>query len=364
MRVAILSRSITTADAISNDVLGMYEVLKRASFGEVRVFAEGWTIPDNSIQPVTRLKSFLKEPRDILVYHCARGWPPAVRLFKELRCRKVIKYHNITPPEFFAPYNDDIARTCHEGQRELQVLARSASEVVLADSAHNLQELLSSGAPASRSHVLPPFHHTERLQSAAADEQVLNQSQNGKVIICTVGRVAPNKGHVSLIQAFAAYHYGYNRNSRLAIIGKEEMRLRKYSMVLRELIRRLSLDEAVDFTGVVSDSALKTYYSVTSVFLTTSNHEGFCVPLIEAMAIGVPIVAYASSAISETVGRAGVVWEERNPELIAASIDSIVTDPVTRNHLKETGNRRYAELFSNERIADRFTILMRAMIAN
>src|SRR5256885_7777154 len=132
MRVAILSRSITTGDAVRNDVLGMYEVLKRASVGEVRVFAEGSTIPDNSIQPVTKLRSFLKEPRDILVYHYARGWEPAVRLFKELRCHKVIKYHNITPPEFFTPYNQEIARTCHEGQRELQVLARSDSEVFLA----------------------------------------------------------------------------------------------------------------------------------------------------------------------------------------------------------------------------------------
>jgi glycosyltransferase involved in cell wall biosynthesis len=166
--------------------------------------------------------------------------------------------------------------------------------------------------------------------------------------------VAPNKGHVALIQAFATYHRDYNPNSRLIIVGKEDVRFAKYSKLLRKLIDQLGIKSEVNFAGEVSDEELKAYYDLADVFLTTSEHEGFCVPLVEAMALKVPITAYASSAIPETVGPAGIVWEKRDPYLLAESINSIVKDKALAHSLSAMGWQRYQQLFSNNQIAKQF----------
>ena len=192
------------------------------------------------------------------------------------------------------------------------------------------------------------------MHSIEADPAVLDQFQNGHVNVCTVGRLAPNKGHPELILAFAAYHHDYNPKSRLIIVGKHETRLAQYSALLWGLIKRLELEQAVVLAGGVSDYELKAFYSVADLFITTSEHEGFCVPLVEAMALKVPIVAYGSSAIPETVGQAGLVWEQRNPFLLAESIHAVASDPSLGAGLAAMGWRRYQERFTNDRIGKEF----------
>jgi glycosyltransferase involved in cell wall biosynthesis len=352
MRIAILTPSLTSCDAVSNDVLGMYDALQK--IGDVRVFAEGWSLKKPRIYPPEKIRSFLKKPSDILIYHYARGWEPALPLLSKVTCRRIIKYHNVTPPDFFAKYSADFAQTCLEGRQQLKPIANAGCDLFLSDSYFNMGELLAEGAPETKSRAVPPFHHIDRLISIKADAAVLDQFQNGHVNICTVGRVAPNKGHLELIAAFAAYHHDYNSKSRLMIVGKHETRLAKYSAALRALIKRLNLEHAVSFAGEVSDNALKAYYSLAHLFVTTSKHEGFCVPLVEAMAMKVPIVAYGSSAIPETVGPAGIVWDQRNPYLLAESINAIVSDTTLGSGLSALGWRRYQDLFTNEQIRKQF----------
>ncbi len=348
-RIAILTPSITTGDAVSNDVLGMYDVLKERGYN-TRVFAEGWTIDQPRVWPSPQIGSFLKKATDILIYHYSRGWEPGLELLRDLKCRKIIKYHNVTPPEFLADYNSDFAAMCLEGRQQLALIARSGSDLYLSDSAYNMRELVSEGAAESKSFVVPPFHHVDRLDSIQPDTDVLRSLGDGKINICMVGRVAPNKSHPALIEAFAAYHHDYNPHSRLFIVGKEEVRLAKYSTLLRALARRLDVHDDVVFTGEVSDRELKAYYAAAHVFMITSEHEGFCVPLVEAMAMKIPIVAYASTAIPETVGTAGLIWDERNPYLLAESIKSIVGDRSVGRALSAMGWRRYTQHFTNARI--------------
>jgi len=352
-RIAILTPSLTTGDAVSNDVLGMHDVLKERGY-DVRVFAEGWALDKPRVWPSPQLGNFLKQPADVLIYHYSRGWDPGLDLLRELKCRKIIKYHNVTPPEFLAGYNSDFAAMCLEGRQQLTLVARSGSDLYLSDSAYNMRELVAEGASESKSFVVPPFHHVDRLDSIEPDASVLKSCSDGKVNICMVGRVAPNKSHPALIEAFAAYHHDYNPHSRLIIVGKEEVRLAKYSTLLRSMARRLDLQDDVIFTGEVSDRALRAYYTAAHVFMITSEHEGFCVPLVEAMAMKIPIVGYASTAIPETVGSAGLVWEERNPYLLAESIKSIVGDRSVGGGLRGMGWYRYQSLFTNQRIESRF----------
>src|SRR5260370_2708634 len=238
---------------------------------------------------------------------------------------------------------------CFEGRKQLALIAGAGSDFYLSDQAYTMGGLGAEGGGESYSSVDPPFHNVDRLHSVEPDASVLNSCSDGKIIICMVGRVAPNKSHPALIEAFAAYHHDYNPHSRLIIVGKEEVRLAKYATLLRAMARRLELQEDVIFTGEVSDRALRAYYAAAHVFMITSEHEGFCVPLVEAMAMKIPIVAYASTAIPETVGTAGLVWEERNPYLLAESVNSIVRDDSLDKGLSTMGCLRYQKLFTNPR---------------
>ena len=351
-RVAIVTPSITVGDAVSNDVVGMYRVLQKLGF-DTRIFAESWTLKTPKISPPGDIRRFLKKPDDVLIYHYSRGWDFGLSLLENPQQQTVVRYHNVTPPEFFAKYNDDLALMCLTGRQQLTSIANANCDRYLSASAYSMLELVSEGASQSRSFVVPPFHQVDRLRSIQADRKVLTAYGDSKTNICMVGRVAPNKGHPALIEAFAAYHHEYNSDSRLIIIGKEETRLRKYSPLLRELANRLKIKDAVVFAGEVSDEALKAYYQIAHAFMLTSEHEGFCVPLVEAMAMGVPIVAYASSAIGETVADAGIVWEERNPYLLAETLDRLMRKSLSAD-LCMKGRRRYQERFTNQKIEETF----------
>lgn len=352
-RVALLTPSITTGDAVSNDVLGMCDVLRELGH-ETRIFAEGWSFDKPKIWPAPRIGSFLKNSSDVLIYHYSRGWDFAARLLGERKWRTAVKYHNVTPPEFFTDFSQDFARMCLEGRNQLPLIAAVGCDVYMSASAYNEGELLHWGTPATRSFVVPPFHHTARLRRIDPNRSIQAIYADGFTNILMVGRVAPNKNHSGLIEAFAAYHHDYNPQSRLFIVGKEETRLSTYNKWIRKTAEHLRVENAVIFTGEVSDEALKSYYSLAHVFLITSEHEGFCVPLVEAMSMKIPIVAYGSSAIPDTVGGAGLVWEERDPYLLAQSIDAIVSNRSVSAALGSRGWQRYQQMFTNERIRVRF----------
>ena len=349
MRIAIVTPSITAGDAVSNDVLGMYEALRDSA--EVRIFAETSTLNSPQIASLRKLKGFLAHPLDILIYHWAGEWEPAKHLVKT-KCRRVIKYHNITPPHFLDPYCADFAAHCDLGRQQLGLIARLDWDLFLSDSKYNMHELIASGADESKSFVVPPFHHVERLKKVGNGVPDVPGLGNGDFKVCTVGRIVPNKGHADLIAAFAIYHHDYNPHSKLLLIGKQEARLIRYTVMLQGMIRRLKLEDAVVFADNVSDRELKAYYDAADVFAITSEHEGFCVPLVEAMAMRVPIVAYTSTAVTETIGSAGIVWETRDPQLMAESIHAIATDQSVRKLLIEAGRRRYEQHFANQRIAE------------
>jgi glycosyltransferase involved in cell wall biosynthesis len=352
-RIAILTPSITTGDAVSNDVLGMYDVLRGLGH-EVRIYAEGWTFDSPRVRPAPRVTNFLKSASDLLIYHYSRGWDFGLSLLRELRCLRAVKYHNVTPPEFFTRFSQDFARMCMEGRSQLPAVAGADCDLYMSASEYNARELLDEGAPAELSFVVPPFHHVDRLNSIEADRGVLDDYGDGRVNVLTVGRIAPNKGHAALIEAFAVYHHEYNPESRLVIVGKAETRLDAYNQLLREAAGRLGVADSVVFAGEVTDHALKAFYARAHVFMMTSEHEGFCVPLVEAMAMNVPIVAYGAAAVPRTVGGAGLVWDEKDPYLMAESVDRIVRGREVGATLRRLGARRYESHFTNERIRTKF----------
>src|SRR5712691_7507367 len=293
-RIAILNPCLMMSDAVSNDSIGMCQVLA-AQGHEVSLFADSWTITEPKVRHVREMRAYLQDRSSLLIYHHAVGWYTGLAILKKVNCKRIVKYHNVTPPEFFDAISEDYRKMCQAGRDQLNAIAAAGYDLYLSDSEYNRQELIVAGASPSRSLVVPPFHQINRSIALEADLAIVDAYRDGKTNILMIGRLAPNKGHALLIDAFAAYHYNYNNNSRLLIVGKEDERLCAYTEALRKQVQQLGLRNAVIFTGEVSEPALKAYYLVANVFMITSEHEGFCVPLVEEMAMKLPIVAYGSS---------------------------------------------------------------------
>ena len=359
-RVGILSPSLTTADAVSNDAVGMFDVLIHRGH-DVRLFCETHSLPHARIFDVAKVESFLKAPDDILIYHYARGWDHGLELLQKLTCRRVIKYHNVTPARYFAGFNSTDQQICEVGRKQLVDVIAAQCDLYLSASTFSMQELLELGADPSKTFVVPPFHHIDRLAQITADPQTLRRNSKPCAHVLAVGRVAPHKGLLQLIEVFAHYYHGCNTKSRLIIVGKGGEGFSPYSRLLHRAVDKLNLSDAVVFTGGVSDEILKAYYQLADAFVTTSEHEGFCVPLVEAMSMRLPIAAYAAAAIPETLGDAGIVWKDRDPLLMAETINVFLKDSAVRSALTERGRQRYEAMFSNEKIESTFLQAMAAL---
>ncbi|HXT63314.1 MAG TPA: glycosyltransferase family 4 protein [Pyrinomonadaceae bacterium] len=353
-KIAILSPSLSTGDAVTNDVLGMADALTRQGHN-VRLFCETHALDQG--RPVyhsSRLEQFVSRPDDILIYHYSRGWQSGIDLLASLKCRKVIKYHNVTPAHFFRNFSSSDEQLCVTGREQLKDLILCNCDLYLSASGFNMHELIALGAPLEKSFVTPPFHRIDRLASMPADQKVIAKYSDGKTNVLSVGRIAPHKGHLTLLEAFAQYYFNCNRNSRLVIVGKGGEGLSNYARLLHRATELLGLQDAVVFTGGVSEEALKAFYMIADAFTTTSEHEGFCVPLVEAMSMELPISAFACAAIPETVGDAGILWERRDVFLMAETLDFVLTDRGLKKMLGERALKRYQEHFTPQQVETSF----------
>ena len=243
---------------------------------------------------------------DVLILHYAL--PSGMTQFlKRVQCRKALIYHNITPSYFWLPYDPNMVHLASAGRKELETLApfldRSAGV-----SEFNRQELEHIGF--RNTCVLPIYVNPERYRRASP--YVLDQMQDGCFNFLSVGRVAPNKKLEDVLRLYFFYKRLYNPLSRLVIAGKSNVAPTYYA-ALKSLIGQLGLmGEDVLFTGHVDWLELVAYYKSSHVLISMSEHEGFCVPLVEAMICETPIVAYSCAAIPHILGDAGVQFTEKD----------------------------------------------------
>jgi glycosyltransferase involved in cell wall biosynthesis len=351
--IAICTPEISYNDAVSNDVFGMYDFLKDKNFN-IGIFAENIFTSKDNVKKIECINDFIDSRDDLLIYHLSTGWFKGLDMLNNLHCVKIIKYHNITPPDFFHNFSSDHAANCSGGIEQLKTIANLDLDMYLNDSSFNMKEMISIGADALKCCVIPPFNDIKRMKELKPDFDVLKKYDDGKVNILSVGRVAPNKGFEKLIEAFAFYHEYFNSKSRLIIVGSKKPQLSAYVDYLADKVSQLNLQGCVLFTGKVSDEELKSYYLVSKIFALTSYHEGFCVPLVEAMSMKIPIVAYNSTAISDTVGNAGIVWDELSADLFGSTFNEIISNEEAYYFLGEAGWRRYLNNFTNEIIGEKF----------
>lgn len=340
-----MTSHLAVGDAVSNDVIGMCDALERRGW-QARMFAGSSDLVDRQVYPASEVSEFLQQPDDLLIYHYSIAWDPGIALLRSVSARKAIKYHNVTPPEFFAGISPWHEEKCRIGREEIKDIVNADCDLYLADSEFNRLDLLLEGADEHKSFVVPPFHHAEYLQMVDADLETLDLYRDGKTNILMVGRIAPHKRHDDLIKAFALYHHNYKRESRLIIVGKEEAAFAKYSQRLREITKFLSLDDSVLFVGAAGNRELKAYYLLSNAFAIASEHEGFCVPIIEAMSMKVPVVAYGSSAIPATIADAGIVVRPRDPSLMAEALNRVCGDEAVSFAIGQVAAERYRRHFT------------------
>ena len=182
----------------------------------------------------------------------------------------------------------------------------------MADSAFNAREIEAMGHP--RAGVLPLVLDFKALRSAP-DRRVLRQYRDGLVNVLFVGRCAPNKKIEDLLNAFYYFQRYVQPASRFIHVGSFAG-LEQYHALLLARARELQLQH-VDLVGTVSQAELNAFYDVSRLFLCLSDHEGFCIPLIEAMTHRLPVLAYAAGAVPETLDGAGVLFREKRFDLIA-----------------------------------------------
>jgi glycosyltransferase involved in cell wall biosynthesis len=217
------------------------------------------------------------------------------------------------------------------------------AELGLADSAFNAAELTELGYP--RTAVVPILIDVAALDSTPADaatrQRLTDAKARGGVDWLFVGRLAPNKAQHDVVKAFAAYRRLYDADARLHLVGGSSSH--QYETALTAFVSALDLDDAIEITGGVSAGALTAYYETADVYVSVSEHEGFCVPLLEAMYHRVPIVAYSAAAVPETLGDAGLLLDAKDACTVATAVDRIVSDPALRTQLLAAGADRLGE---------------------
>jgi glycosyltransferase involved in cell wall biosynthesis len=260
------------------------------------------------------------EKADAIVYHHSIG-TAATEHVQSLRLPKAMIYHNITPASFFAPYRPKFAELLETGRDDLKKLV-GAFDRYIADSDFNAAELRDIGV--SEVETVPVIMDFSRFD-VSADVELLAENSRGMRWIF-VGRVAPNKGVHSLILALEAFLH-FDHDAQLDIVGRYDVD-DPYYAELRALVTVRRLERYVHFRGMVTDSQLLAYYQRSNIFVTLSEHEGFCVPVVEAMLFDLPVVALASTALPETLGHGGLLVEPgTSPAEIAALIYLVRVDP-------------------------------------
>ncbi len=280
---------------------------------------------------------------DVIMYQMAIGSVVADAVLARAE-PIVVNHHNLTPMRYIAGWQPVAAHGVAWGRGQLRELAARAV-LGIADSGYNEADLIESGF--TRTTVVPIL-----LDLASLDvEPAAAPARTGAVTWLFVGRLAPNKAQHDIVKAFAAYRRFHNADARLHLVGggRED----SYARTLERFIHALGLDDAVTLTGGVSPAELAAHYRAADVFVVCSEHEGFCVPLLEAMHHRVPIVAYATTAVPETLGDAGLLLDVKDPCTVAAAVEHVVSDTALRAQLIEAGARRVRD-FDISRTGPRF----------
>lgn len=317
--------TLAYGDAIGNEAIGIRAALTNAGY-ESRIYVQ---TADPQVEDLTEDYRELiqdSDPDNILIHHFSIA-SRASRLAFALSDRMILVYHNITPPTYFVGVNKALVEQCYSGRRELQAYVRRC-DLALGDSEFNRRELEEMGFPNTDVlPVIPSFSHLEvppdRMLAAGFDDDWTN--------FLFVGRIIPNKRIEDLIRFFHVYRTKYNKRSRLLLVGAHSG-FSDYLASLHDLRASLGTPD-VHLIGHVSNGELTALYDIADLFLSASQHEGFCVPLLEAFYKQIPVVAFAAAAVPDTMDGGGVLYDYKDPRYVAAIMHAVLSDEARRDEI-------------------------------
>lgn len=344
MKIYQIVGTLNFGDAIGNDVVAKKHVIEDMGI-ETAIYAS--SIAEKVKEPgaYTLDKMPKLDEDDIIIYHMGSG-SPVNELVVGLNCRKIMVYHNITPYEFFNIDNPTASEDCRRGLEQMRTLMKGKFTSYIADSEFNKSNMIDMGYKASEIEVIPvivPFDDYRQTP----DQTMVQKMSDGCTNILFVGRIAPNKKQEHIIRAFAYYKEHVDHRARLILVGSSNQNGCYYPDLI-SYIEKLGVKDVV-FPGHISFAEILAIYSTAHVFLCMSEHEGFCVPLLEAMTFDVPVIAYDACAVPETMGGSGIVVDDKDPVFLSKVIKEAVTNEKLRADII-AAQRKRLEDFRYEKI--------------
>ncbi len=331
-------------DAVTNEALEFRRRFQAWGWGGLDVAA---AIDPRMNGRMAALDALAPAPGDVLLVHYSAYAPKVARVL-ELANRKLLLSHNVTPAHWLWAHEPMIAVQCAVGRAQLAEFVRACDRVA-ADSEFNAAELRAAGA--QDVDVLHVLADPDRLGPPAA------QDPPGPPTLLFVGRLMPHKRQDAAIRAFALYAREHAPDARLVLVG--EPISARYGERLRALAEQLA-PGAVTFEQSLSSAQLGERYRCAHAFVGLSEHEGFCVPLLEAMRLGVPVVARPAGAVPEVAGDAALLVDDEDLAVVAELVHLAVSDAGLRAELRRRGMARAQEL-APERTAQRLRAALEAL---
>ena len=325
-------------DAIGDSARKVRAML-RAMGHDADLFA--LTIDDDLREDVRPFADPAATRADVTIFHFALP-SPMTEAFARIGGARILQYHNITPAHFFAPYDPGLFRLAALGRRELATLAGRV-DLALGDSDFNRQELERLGF--ARTGVMPIAVDVNRLARAPRRPALERILADGLINVLFVGRIVPNKRIEDHLRLAEVYKRNVDSYYRFIFVGRHDGVPRYYAQVRALIDEYQMLHDRFWFTGPVPDEDLACFYRWADAYVSLSEHEGFCVPLVEAMATDVPVVAYAAGAVPETLGGAGLLFAPKDLEMAAELLASVVYDRRVRDGVLD-GQRRRLRAFA------------------
>jgi glycosyltransferase involved in cell wall biosynthesis len=339
-RVDQLLAGFADGDAISQEARILQQTLRELGF-ESDIYAPVETTTPAIAHLARPISDYLTTKRDSVIFHYSIA-SEASQCFLKSECKRIVRYHNITPEHFMRGFDDAVADQLRDSREQLFSIASHGDEI-WADSEFNADELRDLGIEKVR--TVPLFFHPTAID-IAPDTQMLKKLGNGLTNILFVGRMAPNKNVEELMLAFGWYQKTLNPQSRLVLIGSEWSCPRYFAM-LRALANRLDLPN-ISFEGFVNDAALAAAYETASLFVCPSRHEGYCLPLLEAMCHNVPVMARQTGGMPEALAGSGITFSENDPKELAVLMDLVIQDAPLRAEILVAQRHRLSQLHNRD----------------
>lgn len=339
--IVITYFNIGSKDAIGNDILKQYESLESAGY-KVYLYAQSYNaVAGFRKLNLKKLAQLLEDPATILIYHHGNYWEDGEYFLSIAKCYTIMRFHNITPAHYYADYAKEIADHNEKGLAQtISFIKNKVFDAYLSTSDYNKTILMGLGANKSQIAIVAPFNNLDVFDNYDFNGHLIqDQLTKGTFNLLFVGRIAPHKGHLFLIEVMKNYVSKYSDKICLNIIGGLDPKVSNYYETLLRKIAAYQLDEVIHIHQDVSHTDLYSFFLSTHLLTIASEHEGFCVPVIEAQKLRIPVLALKRTAVPYTIGDNQVTIEDADPAYFAAAIHSLRKRKDFLAYLAEEGTK-------------------------